>query len=73
MRRKNFSWLKDIVLTFSTGVATVQMFVAIAMFGQNHWDATWLPIQAGMFLVGITWDAMFIAANFPTFGGSREH
>lgn len=69
MRRKSVSQLKDIVLTFSTGVATVQMFVAIAMFGQNHWDATWLPIQAGMFLLGITWDVMFLVANFPTFGG----
>ena len=23
--------------------------------------------QAGMFLLGVTWDVMFIAANFPTF------
>lgn len=69
MRRKSVSWLKDIVLTFSTGVATVQMFVAIAMFGQNNWDTTWLPIQAGMFMLGVTWDVMFLAANFPTFGG----
>lgn len=67
MRRKNFSWLKDIVLTCSTGVATVQMFVAIAMFGQNNWDATWLPIQIGMFILGLVWDAMFVVANFPTF------
>ena len=29
--------------------------------------ATWLPIQAGMFLLGVTWDVMFITANFPTF------
>ena len=69
MRRKNFSWLKDIVLTFSTGGATVQVFVAIAVVGQNNLDATWLPIQAGMFLLGITWDVMFLVANFPTFGG----
>lgn len=68
MRRKSVSWLKNIVLTFSTGVATVQMFVAIAMFGQNDWDVTWLPIQAGMFLLGVTWDVMFIAANFPKRG-----
>ena len=67
MRRKNFSWLKDIALTFSTGVATVQMFVAIAMFGQNNWDATWLPIQAGMFNLGVAGDVRFVAANFPTF------
>ena len=67
MRRKSVSWSKDIVLTFSTAIATVQMIVAVAMFGQNNWDATWLPIQAGMFLLGVTWDVMFIAANFPTF------
>lgn len=69
MRRKSVSQLKDIVLTFSTAIATVQMIVAIAMFGQNNWDVTWLPIQAGMFLLGITWDVMFLVANFPTFGG----
>mgnify|MGYP007076748405 CR=1 FL=1 len=61
------SKLKNIVLTFSTAIATVQMIIAIAMFGQNNWDATLLPIQAGMFLLGVTWDVMFIAANFPTF------
>lgn len=69
MRRKSVSWLKDIVLTFSTAIATVQMIVAIAMFGQNNWDVTWLPIQLGMLVLGIAWDAMFLAANFPTFGG----
>ncbi|WP_371297227.1 hypothetical protein [Ruminococcus sp.] len=68
MRRKNFSWLKDIALTFSTGVATVQMFVAIAMFGQNNWDVTWLPIQIGMFVLGAIWDVMFLMANFPKRG-----
>ncbi|GAA6375533.1 hypothetical protein I230019B6_08930 [Firmicutes bacterium i23-0019-B6] len=67
MRRKSVSWLKDIVLTVITAIASVQMIVAIAVFGQNNWDATWLPIQAGMFLLGVTWDVMFIAANFPTF------
>lgn len=61
------SKLKNIVLTCSTGIATVQMIVAIAMFGQNNWDATWLPIQAGMFLLGVTWDVMFVISNFPTF------
>ena len=61
------SKLKNIVLTGSTGIATVQMIIAIAMFGQNNWDATWLPIQAGMFLLGVTWDVMFVTANFPTF------
>ena len=67
MRRKSVSWLKDIVLTVITAIASVQMIVAIAVFGQNNWDATWLPIQAGMFLLGVTWDVMFITANFPTF------
>lgn len=61
------SKLKNIVLTCSTGIATVQMIVAIAMFGQNNWDATWLPIQAGMFLLGVTWDVMFVISNFPIF------
>ncbi len=67
MRRKSVSWLKDIVLTVITAIASVQMIVAVAMTGQNNWDATWLPIQIGMFLLGVTWDVMFIAANFPTF------
>lgn len=67
MRRKSVSWLKDIVLTIVTAIASVQMIVAVAMFGQNNWDVTWLPIQAGMFLLGVTWDVMFITANFPTF------
>ena len=61
------SKLKNIVLTFSTAIATVQMIIAIAMFGQNNWDATLLPIQAGMFLLGVTWDVMFITANLQTF------
>ena len=68
MRRKNFSWLKDIVLTFSTAIATVQMIVAIAMFGQNNWDVTWLPIQIGMFVLGAIWDVMFLMANIPKRG-----
>lgn len=67
MKKRTVEKIKDLVLTFSTGIATVQMIVAIAMFGQNNWDVTWLPIQAGMFLLGVTWDVMFIAANFPTF------
>ena len=67
MRRKSVSWLKDIVLTIVTAIASVQMIVAVAMTGQNNWDATWLPIQAGMFLLGVTWDVMFLMANFPTF------
>lgn len=67
MRRKSVSRLKDIVLTIVTAIASVQIFVAVAMTGQNNWDATWLPIQAGMFLLGVTWDVMFLMANFPTF------
>ena len=62
MRRKSVSWLKDIVLTCSTGIATVQMF------GQNNWDVTWLPIQIGMFVLGAIWDVMFLMANFPKRG-----
>ena len=68
MGRKNFSRLKDIVLTIVTAIASVQMIVAVAMTGQNNWDVTWLPIQAGMFLLGITWDVMFLMANFPKRG-----
>lgn len=68
MRRKSVSWLKDIVLTIVTAIASVQMIVAVAMTGQNNWDATWLPIQAGMFVLGAIWDVMFIAANFPKRG-----
>lgn len=68
MRRKSVSQLKDIVLTFSTAIATVQMIVAIAMFGQNNWDVTWLPIQIGMFVLGAIWDVMFLMANFPKRG-----
>lgn len=69
MKKRIVEKIKGIVLTFATSVATVQMIVAIAMFGQNNWDVTWLPIQIGMFILGLVWDAMFIAANFPTFGG----
>lgn len=61
------SKLKNIALTCMTAIATVQMIVAIAMFGQSNWDATWLPIQAGMFMLGVAWDVMFVVANFPTF------
>lgn len=67
MRRKSVSWLKDIVLTFSTAIATVQMIAAIAVFGQNNWNVTWLPIQIGMFILGLVWDAMFVVVNFPIF------
>ena len=67
MKKRIVEKIKDIVLTIVTAIATVQMIVAVAMFGQNNWDATWLPIQIGMFLLGVTWDVMFLMANFPTF------
>lgn len=67
MKKRTVEKIKDLVLTFSTAIATVQMIIAIAMFGQNNWDATWLPIQIGMFILGLVWDAMFVVANFPTF------
>ena len=50
MKKRIVEKIKDIVLTIVTAIATVQMIVAVAMFGQNNWDATWLPIQAGMFI-----------------------
>lgn len=67
MKKRIVEKIKDIVLTIVTAIATVQMIVAVAMFGQNNWDATWLPIQIGMFILGLVWDAMFVVANFPTF------
>lgn len=67
MKKKIVEKIKDIVLTIVTAIATVQMIVAIAVFGQNNWDATWLPIQLGMLVLGIAWDVMFLMANFPTF------
>lgn len=69
MRRKSFSWLKDIVLTVITAIASVQIFVAVSVSGCNGWSVSWLPIQLGMLVLGIAWDAMFLAANFLTFGG----
>ncbi len=68
MRRKNFSWLKDIVLTIITAIASVQIFVAISVSGCNGWSVSWLPIQIGMFVLGAIWDVMFLMANFPKRG-----
>lgn len=68
MRRKSVSWLKDIVLTIVTAIASVQIFVAVAMAGQNNWSVAWLPIQIGMLVLGIAWDVMFLMANFPKRG-----
>ena len=68
MRRKNFSWLKDIVLTVITAIATVQIFVAISVSGCNRWNVSWLPIQLGMLVLGIAWAVMFLMANFPKRG-----
>lgn len=73
MKRRIISKLKDTALTFVTGIATVQIFVSIAMFGQDKWDVTWLPIQIGMFVLGVVWDAMFLMANFPILERRREH
>ncbi len=67
MKKRIVKKIKGIVLTFATSIATVQIFISIAMSGCNRWDATWLPIQIGMFVLGATWDVMFLMANFPTF------
>lgn len=64
MRRKSVSWLKDIVLTVITAIASVQIFVAISVSGCNRWNVSWLPIQLGMLVLGIAWDVMFLMANF---------
>ena len=68
MKKRIVEKIKDIVLTIVTAIATVQMIVAVAMFGQNNWDVTWLPIQIGMFVLGAIWDVMFLMANFPKRG-----
>lgn len=65
MKRKFFSSMaKDIVLTIITAIASAQIFVAVALFG-NNWSIVWLPIQIGMLALGIAWDVMFVIANFP--------
>ena len=67
MKKKFFgSRAKDIVLTIITAIASAQIFVAVALFG-NNWSIVWLPIQIGMLALGIAWDVMFLMANFPTF------
>lgn len=53
MRGKSFSWLKDIVLTVITAIASVQIFVAVSVSGCNGWSVSWLPIQLGMLVLGI--------------------
>lgn len=68
MRRKSVSWLKDIVLTVITAIASVQIFVAISVSGCNRWNVSWLPIQLGMLVLGIAWDVMFLMANSPKRG-----
>ena len=73
MKRKIVVKLKGTILTFATAIATVQLLVAVAMFGQDSWNATWLPIQIGMFVLGIVWDVMFLMANFPIVERRREH
>ena len=54
-----------------TAIASVQIFVAVALFG-NNWSVAWLPIQIGMLALGIAWDVLFVIANFPNFEKSEE-
>lgn len=67
MKRKLIAKLKGIILTFVTGIASVQMIASLAFAGCDKWNIEWLPIQIGMFVFGLTWDVMFLMANFPTF------
>lgn len=69
MKRKLIAKLKGIILTFVTGIASVQMIVSLAFTGCDKWNIGWLPIQIGMFVFSLTWDMLFIEANFPTFEG----
>ena len=72
MKRKFFSSMaKDIVLTIITAIASAQIFVAVALFG-NNWSIAWLPIQIGMLAFGIAWDVMFVIANFPNFERNED-
>ncbi len=72
MKKKLFgSMAKDIVLTIITAIASAQIFVAVALFG-NNWSIVWLPIQIGMLALGIAWDVLFVIANFPNFEKSEE-
>ena len=72
MKKKFFSSrAKDIVITLITVIASVQIFVAVALFG-NNWSVAWLPIQIGMLALGIGWDVLFVIANFPNFEKSEE-
>ena len=54
-----------------TAIASVQIFVAVALFG-NNWSVAWLPIQIGMLALGIAWDVLFAIANFPNFEKSEK-
>ena len=72
MKKKFFSSrAKDIVITLITVIASVQIFVAVALFG-NNWSVAWLPIQIGMLVLGIAWDVLFVIANFPNFDKDDE-
>ena len=72
MKKKFFSSrTKDIVIMLITAIASVQIFVAVALFG-NNWSVAWLPIQIGMLALGIAWDVLFVIANFPNFEKSEE-
>ena len=71
MKKKLFGMAKDIVLTIITAIASAQIFVAVALFG-NNWSIAWLPIQIGMLAFGIAWDVMFVIANFPNFERNED-
>ena len=72
MKKKFFSSrTKDIVIMLITAIASVQIFVAVALFG-NNWSVAWLPIQIGMLVLGIAWDVLFAIANFPNFEKNEE-
>ena len=72
MKKKFFSSrAKDIVITLITVIASVQISVAVALFG-NNWSVAWLPIQIGMLVLGIAWDVLFVIANFPNFDKDDE-
>lgn len=59
------------MITLITAIASVQIFVAFALFG-NNWSVAWLPIQIGMLVLGIAWDVLFVLANFPIFDKGDE-
>ena len=71
LKRKIVAKFKGVMLSLTTAIASVQIFVSFALCGCDSWDATWLPIQIGMCVLGITWDVLFLVANFPSFERRR--